>query len=232
MRRGVSNPLCGWLSTGQRAGGLLLCVVSRGPMINTGSDDVTWRSTTRFAAGLAVAAVVLSGCSEKQEANSTLPDPSSSAAETTPELPPLGPDDLPMPTEARTQDAAGAEAFVRYYIALINRTSKVMDAEPLRDLSDGCRDCDRIATSTENSARAGNHYEGGEITINEVAPPLLRETTAEMAIGVDQARFVVADPSGSPVDGGSEALADVSGGAALRWDPNRISWLMTDLTFG
>ena len=50
-----------------------------------------------------------------------------------------------MPDEARTQDAAGAEAFVRYYIELINRTSTVMDAEPLREFSDGCRDCDRIA---------------------------------------------------------------------------------------
>ncbi|MCW2700485.1 MAG: hypothetical protein JWQ45_2020, partial [Blastococcus sp.] len=70
----------------------------------------------RVASCLVVAAVALSGCSEKQEAGNTLPLASSSApAETTTELPPLGPEDMPMPAEARTQDAAGAEAFVRYY---------------------------------------------------------------------------------------------------------------------
>jgi hypothetical protein len=137
-----------------------------------------------------------------------------------------------MPAEARTQDAAGAEAFVRYYIELINRTSDVMDAQPLRDLSKGCRECDRIATHTETSARAGHHYQGGEITVNEVAPPLLKKNTAEMAIGVDQARFIVADAGGAPVDGGSEAYTDVSGGVALVWDPDQASWLITDLTFG
>ena len=71
-----------------------------------------------------------------------------------------------MPDEARTQDAAGAEAFVRYYIELINRTSTVMDAQPLRDFSDGCRDCDRIAGSIEEDTQAGKRYAGGEIIIS------------------------------------------------------------------
>src|SRR5919112_63388 len=74
-------------------------------------------------------------------------DASPSATEAA--LPPLGPPDLPMPVEARTQDAAGAEAFVRYYIDLINRTSTVMDAAPLREFSHSCADCNRIATATE-----------------------------------------------------------------------------------
>ena len=62
-----------------------------------------------------------------------------------------------MPDEARTQDAAGAEAFVRYYIELINRTSDVMDAEPLREFSDGCEDCDRIADATSKRTRNAGH---------------------------------------------------------------------------
>jgi hypothetical protein len=192
---------------------------------------VTRRSAMRVAACLGVAAVVLSGCSEKQAASSTLPA-SSAPAETTPELPPLGPEDMPMPDEARTQDAAGAEAFVRYYIELINRTSKVMDAQPLRDFSDDCRECDRIAANTENSAQAGHRYEGGQITVRDVAPPLMKSDTAEMAIGVDQARFTVADSQGKPVDGGSDAYADVPGGVALKWNVDQSTWLMTDLVFG
>ena len=98
------------------------------------------RWSLRLVAGLLAGGVVLVGCSEKQQASESLP--TSTASPTEDELPPLGPEDLPMPDEARTQDAAGAEAFVRYYIALINRTSDVMDAEPLREFSDGCADCD------------------------------------------------------------------------------------------
>ena len=63
--------------------------------------------------------MLLGGCSEKQEANDTLP--SASAAETTEALPEVGPADFPVPDEARTKDAAGAEAFLRYYIDLLNR---------------------------------------------------------------------------------------------------------------
>src|SRR5918993_1524107 len=82
--------------------------------------DLRW-----LAAGFLVVTAVLTGCSEKQEANTTLP--STSAAETTEALPELGPADFPVPDEARTKDAAGAEAFLRYYIGLINRTSDVLD---------------------------------------------------------------------------------------------------------
>ena len=113
---------------------------------------MTRRWALRLTACLLAGAAMLTGCSEKQEASESLPT-TSSAEPTEDALPPLGPEDLPMPDEARTQDAAGAEAFVRYYIELINRTSTVMDAQPLRNLSDGCRDCDRIAGSIEDRCR-------------------------------------------------------------------------------
>lgn len=191
---------------------------------------MTRRWTLRLVACLAVGAAVLSGCSEKQEANETLP--SSSPAETTPQLLPLGPEDLPMPDEARTQDAAGAEAFVRYYIQLINRTSTVMDAEPLREFSKDCRECNRLATNVEKDAAAGNKYESGKITITEVGRPVMKEVTAELPIVVDQDQFIVLNAEGSPTQGGSEPYSDVSGGVAIRWDPTRECWIMTDLTFG
>jgi hypothetical protein len=192
---------------------------------------VTRQWTLRVGAGLLVTATLLSGCSEKQEANETLPG--TSAAETTPGLAPLGPEDLPMPDEARTQDAAGAEAFVRYYIELINRTSDVMDPEPLRQFSDGCRDCDRIATNAEAGAQSGYRYEGGDITVTEVAPPHVEGETGEMAIRVDQATLVVLDSSGTRVEeSSSEAFKALAGSVAVRWDPAMDSWLMTYMAFG
>ena len=191
---------------------------------------MTRRWTLRLVAGLAAGAVVLSGCSERQEAADTLPEADAPSSE--PELPPLGPPDLPMPAEARTQDAAGAEAFVRYYIDLINRTSTVMDAAPLREFSSGCEDCNRIATATEEAAAAGQDYEGGEMTVLQSGKPLLKDDTAQMALRVDQAEFRVLDASGTPTSGGSPAYLNVSGGVALEWDSQLKSWLMSQLTFG
>jgi hypothetical protein len=193
---------------------------------------VTRRSAMRVAACLGVAAVVLSGCSEKQAASSTLPA-SSAPAETTSELPPLGPEDMPMPDEARTQDAAGAEAFVRYYIELINRTSKTLDTAPLREFSAGCDDCDRIAANADQSARAGYRYDGGEIRVTEVAPPLVKGGTGDMAIRVDQSTLVVRDPSGNRVDeASSDAFIGVPASTAMSWDPARECWVMTYMAFG
>jgi hypothetical protein len=195
-------------------------------------DDVTRRWTLRLVAGLAAGAVALSGCSGRQEANDTLPEADSSPSLSDASLPPLGPPDLPMPAEARTQDAAGAEAFVRYYIDLINRTSTVMDAAPLREFSNGCQDCERIASATEEAAAAGQDYDGGEMTVLQSGEPLLAGSTARMALRVDQAEFEVLDASGIPVEGGSPAYSSIPGGVALTWDDHLKTWLMTQLTFG
>jgi hypothetical protein len=194
---------------------------------------VTRRWTLRLLAGLAAGAVVLSGCSERQEAADTLPEADATPSASEPELPPLGPPDLPMPAEARTQDAAGAEAFVRYYIDLINRTSTVMDAAPLREFSDGCEDCERIASNVEADATAGYSYSGGRVEIIEIPAPLIKQFTAEMALVVDQSALKVVDATGTPVaDLSSDAFSGLSGGAALTWDQGRRTWLITTLTLG
>ncbi len=191
---------------------------------------MTRRWPLRLTACLLAGAAVLTGCSEKQEASGTLPT-SSSATASEDALPPLGPEDLPMPDEARTQDAAGAEAFVRYYIELINRTSTVMDAQPLRDLSDGCRDCDRIAGSIEEDAQAGKRYAGGELKINSIGAAFMKPGTAELSLQADVAALTVMDASGAVnQEDSSSAFPGLSGGAAMRWNGQLESWLMTALT--
>ncbi|RBY88118.1 hypothetical protein DQ244_16330 [Blastococcus sp. TBT05-19] len=188
------------------------------------------RGLRRTVIAAALAGLVLSGCSEKQEASDTLP---TTAAETTESLPPVGPADFPVPDEARTKDAAGAEAFTRYYMDLINRSSRTLDATPLRDLSEGCDDCDRIAANAESSAQAGYRYEGGVISVTEVAQPLVTGETAEMAIRIDQTALAVLDRSGSPVEeGSSDAFRGIPANVALKWAPALKSWRMTYLAFG
>ena len=193
---------------------------------------MTRRWALRLTACLVAGAAALTGCSEKQEASQTLPTPSS-ASPTEDALPPLGPEDLPMPDEARTQDAAGAEAFVRYYIELINRTSTVMDAQPLRDLSDGCRDCDRIASNTEDDAAAGYRYAGGELLVRAAGSATVANAEAQMAFTLDQQPLRVLDAEGSVDDElSSDAFTGLNGGAIARWDEERRTWLMTTLTLG
>jgi hypothetical protein len=192
---------------------------------------VTRGWTRRLVACLAAGGVVLSGCSDRQEANDTLPEADASPSASESVLPPLGPPDLPMPAEARTQDAAGAEAFVRYYIDLINRTSTVMDAAPLREFSDACLDCDRIASVVNEDAASGRQYDGGLISITAMGKPLLKETTAEMAMQASIAELTVEDAAGNALpDLSSPAYADLRGGAALKWDVSQSTWIMTALT--
>lgn len=202
-------------------------------MINTGVDDVTRRWTLRLVVGLAAGAVLLSGCSEEQEASDTLPSAEASPSASQAELPPLGPPDLPMPAEARTQDAAGAEAFVRYYIDLINRTSTVMDAAPLREFSNRCAKCDRIATDAETDAAAGYSYQGGELTVTTTGRPLMQGASAEVPFRADLAALTVVDKSGQPVpDLTFAAFPDLLSSAALSWSVDRDCWIITQLILG
>src|SRR5829696_4256686 len=139
------------------------------------------RGLRRGMAAVVVGAALLTGCSEKQEASETLP--SSSAAETSEELPEIGPADFPVPDEARTKDAAGAEAFLRYYIDLSNRQQVLLDGEPIRQLGPECPECLRIAKNFDDVAAAGQRYEGGKLTLNDVTEPQLTDDEASINFG-------------------------------------------------
>src|SRR3954470_13217603 len=96
---------------------LVICVVSPDRWSTTGRTTVRRQWSLRLVTALVVGGVLVSGCSTKHEASSTLPDPSSSPT-TAQGLPPLGPPDFPVPTDPRPQDAAGVAAFTAYFITL------------------------------------------------------------------------------------------------------------------
>ncbi len=178
-----------------------------------------------------VGALLLSGCSERQEANETLP--SSSAAESSEALPPLGPADFPVPDEARTKDAAGAEAFLRYYIELLNRLQAIPDGEPLRQLSAECETCLRIARAFDDAAAAGRTYVGGEVSLNDVTEPQLNGDTASLVFGARVGPLSLRDSTGAPLPDGQEELTPNAGsGMTLTWSSEFKSWLVTELTIG
>jgi hypothetical protein len=180
--------------------------------------------------GALIGTALVSGCSAKQEANDTLP---TAAAETTEALPEVGPADFSVPDEARTKDAAGAEAFLRYWIELLNRQQAIPAGQPLRDLSLECRECLRIAKSFDDAAASGWRYEGGRLTLNKVIEPQVGEDEASLIFGVRIEPLTIRDSTGAPVSGGTGDLAlNAGSGLTLAWSDTSRSWLVAGMTIG
>jgi hypothetical protein len=185
----------------------------------------------RFAvSGLVVAAAVLTGCSEKQEASTTLPP--TSAAETTEALPQLGPADFPVPDEARTKDAAGAKAFLGYYIDLLNHQRPLLDGDPLLDLGPNCATCARIADNYQEAAAVGHRYEGGELSLNDIAEPVLTEDRASLVFGIRQEAVRIVDKTGNIVNPGLPTNPNLGSGMTLAWSEDDEGWLVEGMTLG
>jgi hypothetical protein len=181
--------------------------------------------------GVVIGTALISGCAEKQEASETLPSPS--ASPTSEALPELGPADFPVPDEARTKDAAGAEAFLRYYIELLNRQQAIPAGQPLRELGPECETCLRIARAFDDAAAAGWTYNGGELTLNDVVEPKLDVDTASLVFGTRIEPLSVSDSAGAAVPEGQEALTPNAGsGMTLKWSDQHQSWLAAGLTIG
>lgn len=167
---------------------------------------------------------LLSGCSNRQEASTTLPAPSASAPTTAEALPPLGPPDLPMPAAARKQTPEGAEAFLRYYMEVYNHAQRTLDPTWMRDLSSGCGTCDRIADDMDADSAAGFTYQGGEVRVDAISLPAVSGDEAQIALVITQAPLAVMN-EGMPIDGLTFPERSSPGsGAILVWDRAQSTW--------
>lgn len=175
---------------------------------------------------------LLAGCAEKQEANATLPSASEAPATSAPALPPMGPAEFPVPLEARTKDAAGAEAFLRYYIELINRQQTIPAGQPLCDLGPDCQECLRIARNYDEAAAAGHRYVGGGLTLNDVPPPVMDRDNAEMSFGVRAEAVQLIDAAGADVEPGLPVAPNLGSGIDLVWSSTQQTWLVTAFNIG
>jgi hypothetical protein len=185
----------------------------------------------QVAAGVLVGVAVLAGCSSKEPANDTLPTPSATSAEASETLPPLGPADFPMPAEARERTAEGVEAFTGYYIALINRLLRDLDATYLTQFSRTCSTCDRIARDASSDKASGYSYQGGILTVTSLGLATLTDEGGELAFVVEQEALEVLDASGGPVpDLSTPRLTALPAGLSTVWDTDH--WLVSSLSFG
>jgi hypothetical protein len=184
---------------------------------------------------LAVALLALiTGCSsDAEQPSAELPPASSSAAESTPELPPLGPEDFPVPAEARTKDEAGAEAFLAYWIELLNRQQAVPAGEPIRALGPKCQECAAIARRFDEAAAAGLHIEGGEVSVIDGPGTSIAGQKANLSFIARAEASTVRDTEGNPVPGeAQEAQERLPSALEVTWSDSRHSWLASGLSFG
>ncbi len=182
---------------------------------------------------MALGAVLLTGCAggTPEAPSESLPS-SSSPAPTTEALPAVGPADFRVPPEARTKDAAGAEAFLRYWIDLLNRQRAIPAGQPLRDLGPQCQECLRIAKNYDDAAASGSMYVGGTVFIVDVAQPSTDGSIAQLAFTAHREPVSLLDASGAVSDAQPDVAPRLSSGLNLQWNPNSRSWLVTAFQLG
>jgi Family of unknown function (DUF6318) len=114
---------------------------------------------TRALVGAVALALALAGCGgdPKADPSPTPSSPATSPVSTTPSAPAL-------PDEAKANTKAGAIAFVRYYIALINHAQATGDVDALAAVEDpGCRSCISARQTLGDIYQSGGHIEGGAL---------------------------------------------------------------------
>ncbi|MEJ5913550.1 DUF6318 family protein, partial [Pseudokineococcus sp. 1T1Z-3] len=75
----------------------------------------------------------------------------------------------PLPPEAGTGDAVGAEAFIRHFFDVSNYAYRTGDTEPLREISDPeCRTCSLTLEDVDLTYQKGNVIDGGQVTLTSV----------------------------------------------------------------
>lgn len=183
----------------------------------------------RWVVAAAVVGFGLAGCSEGTQANESLPSASTSAAGTSAALEPLGPPDLPMPAEAREETADGATAFIAYYIVLMNDARAKLEPIYVRSLSSDCETCTTLIEGLQGYADSDYRVEGGLITLNGSAKPLVDERGAEFAIALSQQSSSIYEANGTLIRSTTDANFPASGALAV-WDDERSTWLMRELT--
>jgi hypothetical protein len=180
-----------------------------------------------------VGTALLTGCGAAEvEAPSTSLPSATTAAPTTDALPVVGPPDFPVPPEARTQDAAGAEAFLRYWIDLLNRQQSIPAGQPLRDLGPECQECLRIAHVFDEAASAGHRYEGGTVTVKDVPAPIMGDGTASFSFSVSAEAERLVDMTGAEVAPPLSAASLLASGLDLTWSSTERAWLVTNFGIG
>jgi hypothetical protein len=157
--------------------------------------------------------LIVAGCGSDPKADPS-PSPSSpvtSPVSTTPS-PPV------MPDAAKANTKAGAIAFVRHYIDLVNYAQATGDVNALEEVEDhGCKSCEHGQTYLSSIYEAKGHIDGGQWTIRRVTAEKSGENWAVTVSGDFAPSDVFTAPSAAP--------SHASGGPTLT---NFVVWHSND----
>jgi hypothetical protein len=112
------------------------------------------------ALAAAVISLALTGCACSAD-DPPDPPPTSTSAAPTPTAPAPT-----LPTTARADSPAGAEAFARYWLTALDYAYQTGNSQPLRNAGT-CQGCTALADSIDRVYSRGGYIEGGRITILE-----------------------------------------------------------------
>ncbi len=127
----------------------------------------------RAVAAAVVVGVCLTGTSCTDDSGASSPDSPHSTDTTTTSDPPTtsGPTDGPpeLPEAAKAKTTAGAKAFVKYYVDVLNYSWDQLAPAPLAKASSKrCRPCNLILKQIQITAQRGGHQAGGDWTLDKV----------------------------------------------------------------
>ncbi|HEY7043716.1 MAG TPA: DUF6318 family protein, partial [Nocardioidaceae bacterium] len=143
----------------------------------------------RRAFAAAVALLCLVGCTD-DPADPTRTTTSSPTETSTTSQPPTTtgtPTDAPpeLPDAAKAKTTAGAKAFVRHYVDVLNYSWRFLDGRPLAEVSAAdCEPCRLIVKKIQQTAQNGGSQEGGFWTIKKIyaLPGSTRATKSFLAV--------------------------------------------------
>ena len=128
-------------------------------------------SVRRIALAALALPLLLAGCADDDPVPK-IPDastPTASVAETADPGDPDDPVEPTLPPEAEGKGNEAAEAFVRYYVAVVDFSRQTMEPERIRALSTaGCTGCEGLSQLIQKVNANGGRIAGGDQQIKEV----------------------------------------------------------------
>jgi hypothetical protein len=137
-----------------------------------------------------------------------------------------------VPDEARTKDAAGAEAFLHYWVDLMNRQRAIPAGQPLRDLGPDCTECLRIAQNYDKAAAESHRYVGGDIKVERLVKPAQTASGLVISFIARREPVSIVDNEGAVIEERPDAATGLSSGIGLKWSDDQKSWTVTGFNLG
>ena len=173
--------------------------------------------------------LVLVGCSGEDPEPKMAPTESVASTPSTlvPTVSPSGSPVPSLPAEADDKTGAGAAAFVRYWVQVVNFAQASGDVSLLETLDDSqCVGCRGVVKAIRRPYSSGGHIEGGAWRVGR-----LRELPLDF--GADWAGFAKSRTDAQTIVTADGARSSYAGGpfslyAYLAWDDGwRMTWLRT-----